>query len=67
MYWRVVSIHKRINKEIDFQLAIRGHQPVSGENQKPKKLTDEQEKAMAIALQRAKERKAREYGRKVNN
>lgn len=68
--WRIRSINKRVDNDINFQLAIRGI-PVSkktGEKkEKNKKLTPEQEMAMEIALERAKKRKAEEYGRKTCN
>ena len=65
MDWRVRAINKRRSHNSEFQMALNGVVP-----QKPKKkveLTDDQEKAMAIAIQKAKERKAKEYGRKTHN
>ena len=64
--WRVKEIGKRKNNDREFIMKINGI-PVEKKAEKPVKLTKDQERAMELALQRAKERKAKEYGRIFSN
>lgn len=52
-----------------FELSIRGIDPklIKDTNTKAKKLEPEKQKAMEAALEDAKKRKAREYGRAIND
>lgn len=61
--WRIERISKRLNLKRKFQMNIHGMKPVVSEEGEIK-LDDNQKKAMAIGLKRAKERKATEFKNK---
>jgi len=60
------KIGRRVNSDRTFKASLHGLELKSPNpsNEKGIDLTDDQKKAMAIALQRAKERKRAEYGSK---
>lgn len=63
--WRLDRISKRLNLDRKFEMAIHGMKPITGEeSREPVKLDADQEKAMKIALDRAKKRKAEEFKNK---
>ena len=60
--WRIDEIFKRLNLEREFEMAIHGISPQKRAGEEPKRnITKDQEKAMEIALKRAKERKRVEF------
>ena len=64
IYWRLNKIGDRINTERSFKASLHGIElknPAPGISSK-RDLTDDEKKAMAIALERAKSRKRSEYG-----
>lgn len=65
--WRIKAIIERLDINNNFELSIHGMKRVGGKSEAPKqiKLTKQQEKAMEIALKKAKERKTN--GRKISN
>lgn len=67
--WRIKSINKRNKQDVNFQLMIRGLPKIEdpGEKPEPKKVDPSKQAAMDQAIKEARERKAREYGRKINN
>ena len=65
IYWRLRKICDRINSERTFIDSLHGidlKTPIAHKEGNIK-LDDDQEKAMAIALERAKQRKRSEYGK----
>ena len=63
--WRIDRISKRLNLNRKFEMAIHGMKPIVEEDEQvPVKLDANQEKAMKIALDRAKKRKSEEFKNK---
>jgi len=68
--WRIDAINKRTSQEINFQLTLNGFTPKSADtngDEKTKELDKDQQLAMDIALERAKQRKAKEWAAKQKN
>ncbi len=66
IYWRLNHIYKRLNSNREFEASIHGielEKPVEENKQPKERLSDDQEKALGIALKRAKERKRLEFQR----
>jgi len=68
IYWRLNHISKRVNNDRKFEASLQGIQleekGPSEENKKAdQSLSDDQEKALEIALKKAKERKRLEFQR----
>lgn len=63
--WRTERIGKRLNNEMVFEAQIHGMN-INTPNEKPqeKELTEDTKKALDIALEQAKLRKAKQYGGK---
>lgn len=67
IYWRLQKIGLRINSEREFKASLHGLKLESNspmEKNKPIELSDDQQRAMKIALGKARERKRLEYGGK---
>tara|TARA_R100001509_G_scaffold165036_1_gene144828 strand:+ start:2208 stop:2423 length:216 start_codon:yes stop_codon:yes gene_type:complete len=67
IYWRLNSIYKRLNRNRKFEASIHGielQEPVKEKKELKKAvLSNDQEKALEIALKRARERKKMEFRR----
>jgi hypothetical protein len=66
IYWRLDAITNRENLSREFKASLHGlklERPTKKEEKKQLPLSDDQEKAMGIALERAKKRKRLEFVR----
>ena len=67
IYWRLNHIYKRLNSNRKFEASIHGielQEPATEEKKSQKAiLSNDQEKALDIALKRARERKRLEFQR----
>jgi|TARA_Y100001951_G_C11121931_1_gene173305 hypothetical protein len=66
IYWRLNRITKRTNSNREFTAALHGielKKPVEEMKKTDESLTDDQKKALRIALDKAKERKRLEFQR----